>query len=178
MEDNERIFVDENETCQIDFSSAIWATDKLHQIFSVLDDGILNDVDFVVETEKELIFIEYKNATHKKVVNPEAFNPLSEKNKRRIPKKYYDSLNFIQSTGRGVGKSKIYICIFEAKLSDPNTGDFIRNELMNRLPFKLKEKSILHGIDLKESMIDDFCVLNISQWNERYKQFPAKILEI
>lgn len=178
MRDNERIFVDENETCQIDFSSAIWATDKLHKIFSVLDDGILNDVDFVAETEEELIFIEYKNATHKKVVNPEAFNPLSEKNKRRIPKKYYDSLNFIQSTSKGVGKSKIYICIFEANLSESITGDFIRNELMNRLPFKVKEQAELYEIDLKESMIDDFFVLNIAQWNERYRQFPAKILGV
>jgi len=177
MGDNKKIFVDENETCQIDFSSAVWATDKLHQIFSVLDDGILNDVDFVVETEKELIFIEYKNAVHKKVNNPEAFEPLSEKNKRRIPKKYYDSLNFTQSTGRGVGKNKVYICIFEANLSDSITSDFIRNELMNRLPFKITEQAGLFEIGLKENMIDDFYVLNIVQWNERYKQFPAKILE-
>lgn len=100
-----------------------------------------------------------------------------KKNKRRIPKKYYDSLNFTQSTGRCVGKKKIYICIFEANLSDSITSDFIRNELMNRLPFKIIEQAGLFEIDLKESMIDDFYVLNIFQWNERYKQFPAKILE-
>ena len=48
---------------------------------------------------------------------------------------------------------------------------------MNRLPFKITEQAGLFEIYLKENMIDDFYVLNIVQWNERYKQFPAKILE-
>ena len=57
----EKIFTDEsNETTppslRIDFSESLWATDKLNSIFH--NAGIpLNDVDFIVETEEELIFV-------------------------------------------------------------------------------------------------------------------------
>ncbi len=55
------MFRDENESWQIDFSSAIWATDKLHEIFSVIKDSVLSDVDFVAETRDFVLFVESKN---------------------------------------------------------------------------------------------------------------------
>ena len=62
----EKIFTDENTkttspSLQIDFSKALWATDALYEIFH--DAGVpLNDVDFIAETDEELIFVECKNA--------------------------------------------------------------------------------------------------------------------
>ena len=39
------VFKDENESWQINFSSAIGATDKLNEIFSPVKGSILSDVD-------------------------------------------------------------------------------------------------------------------------------------
>ena len=61
------IFTDENKTCQIDFSSATWATNQLNTIFSVVKDSILSDVDFIVEGV---------NSNFRDVDNPMAFKPL------------------------------------------------------------------------------------------------------
>lgn len=55
------IFIDENQSCQFDFSAAIWATNELNTIYHNAKVQ-LSDVDFIVETETEILFIEYKNA--------------------------------------------------------------------------------------------------------------------
>ena len=75
--DMEKIFTDEsNETTspslQIDFSEALWVTDKLNFIFHKA--GIpLNDVDFIAETDEELIFVECKNANRIDAAKPDVF---------------------------------------------------------------------------------------------------------
>ena len=70
------IFKDENQTCQIDFTNAVWATDQLNTIFSVVKDSILSDVDFLVEGANSIFFIEVKNSNFRGVDNPKAFKPL------------------------------------------------------------------------------------------------------
>ena len=57
-----QIYQDENRQYQFDFSSALWATDHLHGIYSQNKVGILSDVDFIAETEDSVLLIEYKNA--------------------------------------------------------------------------------------------------------------------
>ena len=59
------IFKYENESWKINFSSALWATDKLHEIFSVIKNSFLSDVDFVAETEDFVLFVESKNSNFK-----------------------------------------------------------------------------------------------------------------
>ena len=44
-----------------DCTKALWATDEIHQAYSSTE-GSLNDVDLVIETEKKIIMMEYKNA--------------------------------------------------------------------------------------------------------------------
>lgn len=46
---------------KIDFSSAVWSTNKLNRVFHSTVSSILSDVDFVAETDKEILFVEYKN---------------------------------------------------------------------------------------------------------------------
>lgn len=58
----EQIFTDENHSCEIDFTKANWATDQLNDIFHTAKLSLLSDVDFVAETDEELLLIEYKNA--------------------------------------------------------------------------------------------------------------------
>ena len=77
----EKIFTDESNeitppSLQIDFSKTLWATDKLNSIFH--NAGIsLNDVDFIVETDEELIFVECKNANRIDAAKPD-FNPADD----------------------------------------------------------------------------------------------------
>lgn len=106
----EKIFTDETPpSLQIDFSEALWATDKLNSIFH--NAGIqLNDVDFIAETENELIFVECKNANRLDAANPD-FNPAENKKLNTVARKYYDSLNFCVFSERGANKRKIYCFI-------------------------------------------------------------------
>ena len=83
----EFIFTDENQTCQIDFTNAVWATDQLNSIFSVVKDSILSDVDFIVEGANSIFFIEVKNSNFLGVDNPKAFKPLHEDLIRVLAKK-------------------------------------------------------------------------------------------
>ena len=156
----ERIFTDEsNETTppslQIDFSKALWATDKLNSIFH--NAGIpLNDVDFIVETEEELIFVECKNANRIDAANPD-FNPADDKRLNIIARKYYDSLNFCTFSERGLRKRKIYCFIVEAKLGSLTLRNQWKILLQNQFSIK---------------MIDELNVMSIGEWNEKYPQFP------
>ncbi len=104
----EKIFTDEKPpSLQIDFSEALWATDKLNSIFHTA--GIpLSDVDFIAETEEKLIFVECKNANQIDAANPD-FNPADDKRLTIIARKYYDSLNFCMFSERGLRKRKIYL---------------------------------------------------------------------
>ena len=70
-----QIYQDENQQFQFDFSSALWAINKLHDIYSQNKVGILSDVDFIVETDDSILLIEYKNADISKAVHPEVFVP-------------------------------------------------------------------------------------------------------
>lgn len=164
------IFRDENESWQIDFSSAIWATDKLHEIFSVIKDSFLSDVDFVAETEDFVLFVESKNSNFKKAKH--VFDPLDTEKIISVARKYYDSSAYVRSLIKDRSKKKIYIYLLESRNGDGNLRKFVRNRLKDRLPFKLQRNN-----ELYETMIDDFDVLSFAEWNKRFKQFPAQRLK-
>ena len=158
------IFTDENQTCQIDVSSAIWATDQLNKIFSVVKDGVLFDVDFIIEEHERLLFVEIKNANFFGVKNPEAFNPNDQKRLRKIAHKYFDSFHYVRGLNKTF-KQKIYIYLVEFLNDDSVMRKSLRIKLKDRLPFKLQEL-------FSERMIDDILVLNFDEWNEQFPQFP------
>ena len=76
MTNKAEIFTDENQTCQIYFANAVWATDRLNNIFHDVKDSILSDVDFIVEGSNSIFFIEVKNSNFRGVDNPKAFKTL------------------------------------------------------------------------------------------------------
>ena len=55
------ILIEENGVYGIDCTHAIWATDTIHDEYHRA--GIhMNDVDFVIENDSNLLLVEYKNA--------------------------------------------------------------------------------------------------------------------
>lgn len=66
-----QIYIEENQAFQFDFSAAMWASDKLHELYSKNGVGILSDVDFVAETKDTILLVEYKNANISRAVHPE-----------------------------------------------------------------------------------------------------------
>ena len=162
------IFTDENKTWQFDFSSALWATNQLHKIFQCVKDGILYDVDFVVEDEHNLYFIECKNSNFAGVTMPGEHRPLSPEILRTVARKYFNSLQYIQTVGIGCNKRKVYIYILEAQNEDEHLRKFVKNRLQSRLPFRLQQQP-----NIKEIMISELQVVNLCEWNEKYHKFPA-----
>jgi hypothetical protein len=167
-----QIFFDENHSCEIDFSVAEWATDQLHIIFHRAKLSILHDVDFVAETENEILLVEYKNANLPNAVKPEAFRPWEDKSLDKVARKYYESQYFLHSIKHGKHKTKKYVYILECVNGDSVLRKRVRELLAARLPFLLQRQ--LH---LSEKMIDSLEVLSTAEWNEKYAQFPLKLVD-
>lgn len=68
---NTKILVEENGRFQFDFSTL----DYVWEFHNIVAKTALSDVDFITETVKEVLFIEYKNANIKGAVNPDAMVP-------------------------------------------------------------------------------------------------------
>lgn len=165
-----QIFCDENNSCKIDFSTAEWATDSLHDIFHQAKLSILCDVDFIAETKQEILFVEYKNANLPQAVHPEAFKPLDDRKLNTVARKYFDSLQFLQSMHHPMHKVKRYIYILECINGDIVLRKRVRTLLTARLPFLLQKQ-----VDMPEKMIDSVQVLSIEEWNLAYPDFPLKV---
>lgn len=174
-----QVFYDEHHLYEIDFSSATWATDQLHDIFHSAGLTILHDVDWVVETNDELLLVEYKNSNHPNARN--VFNPLKNEKLDNVARKYYESIYFLQATRRVENKKKKFVYILEYKNSDSVTLNMVRNQLICRLPFRLQKEfdNLIEDnqLVLSSNWIDDLEVLSIAEWNENYAQFPLRLVE-
>ena len=166
------LFVDENESCQIAFNGVVWATDKLHDIFHQAKANILCDVDAVVETENELIFVEYKNANIKSAKSPESFRPLEDKKINNVVRKYYDSQYFLNAIGHSINKHKSYVYIMESLNGDSVLRGLVCNRLKSLLPFLLQEQN-----NVTSNLIDEVEVVSVAGWNEKYPEYPATMLQ-
>ena len=164
------VFKNENESWQIDFSAAIWATDKLHEVYSVIKDSFLSDVDFVAEDEEFVVFVESKNSNFRDTRH--TFNPLDKEKIISVARKYYDSLIYVRALLKKRTKKKIYIYLLESRHGDSTLRRSVRNRIKDRLPFKLQQNA-----ELCETMIDYFDVLSLDEWNRHFKQFPAQRLK-
>ncbi|MBE6098019.1 MAG: hypothetical protein E7198_09525 [Schwartzia succinivorans] len=174
-----QIFFDEHHLYEIDFSSAPWATDRLHDIFHKAGLTIWHDVDWVVETNDELLLVEYKNANHPNA--RDVFNPLKNEKLDNVAKKYYESSYFLQAARRVEQKKKKFVYILEHKDGDSVMLNMVRNQLISRLPFRLQNQfeekldilSDNHFV-LSSKWIEAVEVLSIKEWNKNYPQFPLK----
>ena len=165
------IYIEENNAYQFDFTSAIWSTDKLNSIYNKTVASVLSDVDFIAEIEKDMLFVEYKNANAAGAINPDAFVPSSDKSILKIAYKFYDSYIYIQACE--YKKPYKYIYILEYPKGDSTTRKLIRNRIASKLPFELqKDNSIKHQI------ISSFEVLSIDEWNNNpiYSKFPVSLI--
>lgn len=162
-----KVFREENNNYQFDFTSAVWATDNLHVIFQNNGANILSDVDFLAETENEIILLEYKNAKIVNAARPESFRPSEPKMLQKIARKYYDSWIYLKAISKN--KPIRYVYILEYPKGDSATRGMIRSKIVPLLPFKFQ---MLENI--KRKMISEFEVLSIDEWNSHdiYKKFP------
>lgn len=158
------VYIEENKQYSLDCSAAIWSTDKIHSYYQDSthqygDIGFLCDVDFVIENEKNILLVEYKNASIPGAANPAAFHPEGENKLENVAKKFYDSLHWLYLKGKD--KPKKYIYILEYPNGNSSSRLLIRNKLQKKLPFELQTNCAVKG----RKMIDEIKVVNISEWN-------------
>lgn len=164
----EKIFTEENGCYKIDCSRAIWATDQLHLQY-IDTNSVLSDVDWIMETNRKIYLVEYKNADIPDASNPMAFRPADDGKINKVAKKFYDSLHYLNLLGKT--KPKEYIYILEYPNGDSTSRRMIRNLLKSKLPFALQE-----NIGNGKKIIDSVNVFSIEEWNAdpQYGQFPIQ----
>lgn len=165
------IFVEENGVYQIDCTAAIWATDKMHSDYQNAKLHI-KDADFLIETLNEIIIVEYKNANIPNAKNPQSFDPISDKKRKDVYQKFYDSLHYLRLLGKD--KPINYVYILEYPKGDRVTRKRIRGKLKCELPFEL-QKLIGNG----RKLIEKVDVLSIEEWNQNeiYGRYPIQEIE-
>lgn len=159
------VFTEENGNYKLDCSKALWATDELHEQYHAAKCS-LSDVDWILETDEKIVFVEYKNANIAGAHNPEAFKPKDEKVIDKVVKKFYDSLHYLTLLGKT--KPKEYIYILEYPNGDSVSRKMVRNRMKKKLPFVLQG-----NIGEGRKLIEKLDVLSIDEWNtnERYGEF-------
>ena len=164
-----KVFMEENGCYSFDCTKALWATDEIHQAYSSTE-GSLNDVDLVIETEKKIIMMEYKNACISGAAKPEAFQPGADKKINNVVKKFYDSLHYMHLMGKE--KPKEFVYVLEYPNGDSVSRRMIRNRLKKKLPFHLQDL-----VSDKVKLIEKVDVVSINEWNqnEEYGMFPIKL---
>lgn len=133
-----KVLLDENKQYWFDFSKveSVW---EIHEIANKIT---LSDVDFIAKTDKEILFIEYKNANIKGASKPNELHEglKGDKKINQIVKKYYDSLLVLWAFQDKNELPIRYIFLVEGPLIDAEFRRRIKFYLMNRLPFKLENK--------------------------------------
>ena len=162
------MLTEENGVYQFDCTKALWATNEIREQYFNARIHVLKNADFIIETQDELLIVEYKNATIRNAVNPQAFNPTDDKTRDSLARKYYDSLPYLQL--RGKNKPKRYIFIIEAANSDSTMRARLRGKIAKELPFVL-QSNMATGINL----LEEFDVLSIAEWNAHplYGNYPC-----
>ena len=165
--------IEEKGNYGIDCTSAVWASDEIHQAYHDCGLSILCDADFVIETPDRILLVEYKNANvpeaRAHVPKGAEYNPLQPDKFNKLVRKYYDSLHYLRLLGKE--QPIHYIFVLEYPKGDSASRKALRNRLKNNLPFKLQEMT-----DTGIKLIEAVDVVNIDEWNDDrvYGQFPIK----
>lgn len=169
------VYIEENGQYALDCTAAVWSTDCIHRYYqdsahTYGDISFLCDVDFVIETETNILLVEYKNANVPGAACPKAFKPASSDKLQNVANKFFDSLHWLYLAGKD--KPKKYIYILEYPNGNLTSRLMVRNELQNRLPFKLQ--SALSNSSRK--LIDEVRVVDIAEWNndEELGRYPLQ----
>ena len=129
-------------------------------------------VDFIVEEEDRVLFIEFKDPRHPKARkrNKDEFtkNFLSGKLNKNLRYKYRDTFLYEWASGN-IDDKKIHYCVLIAidNLTPANLGartDDLRRDLPLAGP--------LSGV-WKRRIVEGCTVLNIAAWNRRFPRYPV-----
>ncbi len=167
----EKIFAEENGVYQIDLTNTVTAIGDLNRQYSQIG-HFLSEVDFIAETQDTIYLIEYKNTDIERGDPVGLLNKISDGSfATSIIKKYYGGMFYVMATGV-TSKKVSFILILECEKADPVVRKKIRTQSKKRLPFKLQNDS-----RITSNLIDEFLVLSIKEWNEKYPQFPLTRIE-
>ena len=161
-----KIYVEENGLYRLDLSRAAWSI-ELHPLYrdSHLD---LADVDYLCELDGEILFIEYKNAKvafEKGFRAAEAFNPAEDKKIDNMARKFFDSYFYLAS--HHDYRPIHYIYILEWPKGDVMMRKMLREKIVKKLPFLYQRKETIAPL-----VIEEFQVLSIDEWNQKYQKAP------
>lgn len=148
---------------RINCRAAKWKTGKIHDMYHACGlPDYLNDADFVIETETNLLLVEYKNASIPEAVahakEGQEYNPLERTKFQKIVRKYYDSLHYLRLVGNE--KPVHFVFVVEYPKGDATSRRALRNRLKDSLPFEL-QKRFNQGVQL----IKEVAVVNMAEWN-------------
>ena len=161
------IYIEENHNYQFDFREADWSMELQPRYRRANLE--LADVDYILEYQKRLILLEYKNA---KIAWEQGhfndalkFNPHSDSMISKVAHKFFDSWFYLSA--HRCKRPVTYIYILEWPKGDGVTRRNLRNRIERILPFRFqKMEAPIKGI------IDEFSVLSIKEWNQRFCGLP------
>jgi hypothetical protein len=162
--------IEENGEYELECKNALWASDQMHEDYHKANIP-LTDADFLLEDEKNIMIVEYKNSNIQRAravsYKTPAFNPMEDNKIGNVVRKFYDSLHYVHLLGKT--KPVQYVYIVETPNSDSTMRKRLREKIKVLLPFKLQD-NMNTGIKL----IEGFEVLSIDEWNkhEEYGKFP------
>lgn len=106
--------------------NAVWASDQMRQDYHTAKVP-LADADFLLEDEKFIMIVEYKNANTRKArdagFKTPQFNPMDDKKFASIVRKFYDSLHYVHLLGKYKPVRYIYV------VETPNGDETMRKRL-------------------------------------------------
>ena len=175
-EKTDKVLYDENRKIQFDFSKVINVFEP-HELASMYSE-YLSDVDFVVEDCEKLYCVEYKNANIEGAVNPQALTDKLNTDTFwcKIAKKFYGTMFLVWACDKNTEDKPVqYVLIME---TNPNMDLALKKRFMlkmqSRLPYKFIGKE-----DIRRHVIDDeFLILDIKEWNEKFEKYPISYLQI
>jgi len=158
-----RIYTDENNNYQIDFSKALCSSENLHDIYKDIV-NILSDVDWIVETDDKILLIEFKNYEKRKDLPK---GDREESVRLQIARKFYGGLFYLLACG--MHKPVDFIWIAESPYIDTRMRGHYEESISKWLPYKLQERT-----EVVISLIKQFYIFSVDDWNREYPQFPLK----
>lgn len=163
------VFTEENGMYEMDCTKAVWAAGDIKRQYNQAGISHLNDADFVIETDRDILIVEYKNSAIPDATAPQDFQTLIKNNFDKLVRKFYDTLHYLTITRKE--KPKRYICVIEAPGSELVMRLRLRDRLARELPFLLQAQ-----LNTGVRLIEGVDVLSIEEWNrhERYRDYPLR----
>lgn len=156
-------FIEENKQYKIETEEA----DQFIDLNPIFHKTILSDVDLIIIKNDKAILMEYKNSNIPTAVNPQSFETTirMDDHYTKITRKYMDSLIYLNNADVAIS-NKSYCYVLETRNMDSVLRKLIASKIKKKLPFNLHSE-----LGLTKTLIDDFKVISIEEWNQLYSEF-------